>query len=407
MTSDKLSRTVTIKQGRRIVTLPTATAFFHLEVTDGHLKLCIPKDVERQQVCLFRQLPIGLLEHFGARAENRGVELGAIITARSLFVVDTILDQDGVIEIEGVYRPETVWTEPTLPTPSIEIDVAISATRAAVRQPSLHRTEHYFNESSWPGNRSENDFDEEPIDRIDRPDLFKQLISFVVEQANLIEGLPMKGLHVLASRSSESVFDHGLAVDIDIHGRALRRIGAVGELFVSVIWSVLTSISNTLRKVFTLLNKLTLPNFSRSCWKSNIRHLVSVHEGYSDLGPWGGTETSDIVYFDSESTLTDLLIRQGYLTTNPWSRQTPTYYIEVKATMEDVDQPFYCSQPQFDRMEAMELPDDGSANDVYLIARVFGVGRSRMGLKLYLDPWKMRRNRELRFEAKMYSVTAC
>jgi len=59
-------------------------------------------------------------------------------------------------------------------------------------------------------------------------------------------------------------------------------------------------------------------------------------------------------------------------------------------------------------MEATELPDDGdAADDVYLIARVFGVGQSRMGLKLYLDPWKMRRKRELRFEAKVYSVSAC
>jgi hypothetical protein len=160
--------------------------------------------------------------------------------------------------------------------------------------------------------------------------------------------------------------------------------------------------------VFTLLEKLALPDFKRQCWQSTIRHLVSVHERYSDLGQWSGIETSDIVYFDSESTLTDLLIRHGYLTRETWSRRTPTYYIEVKTTMGDVDRPFFCSQPQFDRMEAHELPDDGNgADDIYLIARVFGVGRSQMGLKLYLDPWKMRRNRELKFEAQVYSVTAC
>jgi hypothetical protein len=75
--------------------------------------------------------------------------------------------------------------------------------------------------------------------------------------------------------------------------------------------------------------------------------------------------------------------------------------------MGDVDNPFFCSQSQFDRMEAMEIPDsDEGADKVYLIARVFGVGRSRMGLKLYLDPWKLRRARKLRFEADVYSVTS-
>ena len=51
--------------------------------------------------------------------------------------------------------------------------------------------------------------------------------------------------------------------------------------------------------------------------------------------------------------------------------------------------------------------DGGGADSVYLVARVFGVNQSRMGLKLYLDPWKMRRNHELRFEAQVYSVIAC
>jgi hypothetical protein len=151
---------------------------------------------------------------------------------------------------------------------------------------------------------------------------------------------------------------------------------------------------------------LALPNFTRACWKSTIRHLVSVYERYSDLERWIGAETSDIVYTDNESTLTQLLIRQGYLASATWTGRTPTYYIEVKTTMGDEARPFYCSQAQFDRMEANELPDDGgAANEVYLIARVFGLGGSRMGLKLYLDPWKMRRNRELRFEAPVYSIT--
>ena len=54
----------------------------------------------------------------------------------------------------------------------------------------------------------------------------------------------------------------------------------------------------------------------------------------------------------------------------------------------------------------MELPDgSAAADDVYLIARVFGLGQERMGMKLYLDPWKLRRKKQLRFSANVYQVT--
>ena len=78
------------------------------------------------------------------------------------------------------------------------------------------------------------------MDRIDHQDLFKELISFVIEQAKLIEELPMKGSHVMASRNSESIFDHALAVGMDFPKRAYRKIGAVGELFVSFTPILLT-----------------------------------------------------------------------------------------------------------------------------------------------------------------------
>ena len=141
LTSDKMTRTVTIKQCGKTETVPTATAFFHLDVTDMHLKLCVPENPERQQVCLSRHLPIGLLQHFGASAQNRGVELGSIITAKSLFVVDTILDEDGVIEIEGVCRPEAAESAATISTPNTEqeIGTATNTMHLAVLGANLHQ----------------------------------------------------------------------------------------------------------------------------------------------------------------------------------------------------------------------------------------------------------------------------
>lgn len=237
LTSDNMSRIVTIKQQNRTVSVPTETAFFHLEASDSHLKLYIPQNREHQQVCLFRHLPTRLLQHFGAPIRNRGAELGAIITATSVFVVDAILDQDGVIGIEGVCKTDTTETEDTIPEPNTnsELVVATSTLRDAVQRPSLHGTHDsgYFGESSWPGQGSEHNADGELIDGAERPDLFRQLIRFTIEQANLIESLPTKGSHVLATRSSEPLFDHRIAVDLGIDRNAQRKIGAIGELFVS------------------------------------------------------------------------------------------------------------------------------------------------------------------------------
>jgi hypothetical protein len=125
------------------------------------------------------------------------------------------------------------------------------------------------------------------------------------------------------------------------------------------------------------------------------------------LAEWDGLETTDIVYSDAEGALTDLLIRLGYLGSSTWSCRTPTYYIEVKATMGALENPLFCGQRQVDLMEQIQLPDVGPSKNVYLIARVFGLGSSKMGLHLYLDPAKLRREGRLKFVANKYIVTPC
>lgn len=140
-------------------------------------------------------------------------------------------------------------------------------------------------------------------------------------------------------------------------------------------------------------------------WQSRIRHLVSPHHLYTGITQWTGVETTDIVYNDKDSQLTKLLVQSGHLT-HLWQGRTPTFYIEVKTTMGDVSNPFFCSQNQFERMERTEMSVfDFNKNEIYLIARVCGLGRSRMGLKLYLDPWSLRRTQQLKFHADVYSVT--
>jgi hypothetical protein len=232
-------------------------------------------------------------------------------------------------------------------------------------------------------------------------------LDIVIQQAESTPGLPSEGESILSSDDSDSTIDHYLATRSSIPGEGNFLIGAAGELFVS--WhqlQFLYEIPNP-SKVFELLRNLSLPEFDISCWKSTIRQRVAVHSRYTGLARWNGSETADIVYSDAESALTSQLIRLGYLGSSAWSCRTPTYYIEVKATMGALENPLFCSQSQVDRMEQMQLPNPGHSDNVYLIARVFGLGNSKIGLRLYLDPAKLRSEGKLKFVADKYIVTPC
>jgi hypothetical protein len=135
-----------------------------------------------------------------------------------------------------------------------------------------------------------------------------------------------------------------------------------------------------------------------------MRHRVSMLEQYANITRWGAEETTDIVYQDRDSTFTRMLIDKGYLERSKWQGLSPTYGIEVKTTIHSLEEPFYCSQKQVDLMESMEL-DNEPSSQVYIVARVFKLAASGIGLKLYLDPTSLRKQERLRFKADQYRVT--
>jgi hypothetical protein len=100
-----------------------------------------------------------------------------------------------------------------------------------------------------------------------------------------------------------------------------------------------------------------------------------------------------------------MLIEKGYLRSSIWRGCSPTYYIEVKTTPGSLHTQFYCTQHQYDLMEDMKLSEGISANRIYLIARVYALGNSGMGLKLYLDPATLKRERQLDFRTEKYIIT--
>ena len=61
---------------------------------------------------------------------------------------------------------------------------------------------------------------------------------------------------------------------------------------------------------------------------------------------------------------------------------------------------------EFSQMERTTNGPQGNENQsaVYTLFRVFGLGRSSMGLKIYVDPAEQRRLGKLAFTAEMYAV---
>jgi hypothetical protein len=60
----------------------------------------------------------------------------------------------------------------------------------------------------------------------------------------------------------------------------------------------------------------------------------------------------------------------------------------------------------FSQMESTTNGPQGNENQstVYALFRVFGLGRSSMGLKIYIDPVEQRRLGKLAFTSEKYSV---
>lgn len=157
-------------------------------------------------------------------------------------------------------------------------------------------------------------------------------------------------------------------------------------------------------QVFELLSTCELPGFDYSVWKSKIRSFVNIHPDHADLTSWTGRETTDLVYPDKQSALTDMLIENEYLEEDVWRNAKPTYYIEVKTTTKNWDEPFYMSDSQYDRMQSYRLKEDQTSDNVYLLVRVFGIASEKVGLRIYLDPEAARVNGELQFSIETWKV---
>jgi len=134
-----------------------------------------------------------------------------------------------------------------------------------------------------------------------------------------------------------------------------------------------------------------------------MRSRVRIHDDYHDVQNYG-PETTDIIYDDIDGNFTNLLIENGYLSRDIWTDQRPYYYIEVKATINELQTPFFVSHYQYNLIHEHELSNDSPSRKVVLIARVFNLGAASMGFKLFLDPATLRKRKELKFMERSYEV---
>ncbi|KAJ4254455.1 hypothetical protein NW762_010053 [Fusarium torreyae] len=165
-----------------------------------------------------------------------------------------------------------------------------------------------------------------------------------------------------------------------------KKIGVAGELY-----------------VFELLKNIEprLPGFSLENWKSTIRGYAQAHPEYANIqSPTGGREIADLVYDDVEGTLTSLFIDNGYLAKEDWEGKKPRYLLEVKSTTGPCHAPFFMSKRQYQRIHDHQH----DASTVYVILRVFNVGKASVQLRVYVNPAQLEEDNQLVFTAETLSV---
>ncbi|GIC90505.1 uncharacterized protein Aud_006939 [Aspergillus udagawae] len=392
------------------------TGLVHIEEINDVLHIYIPRDHSDRRRCYNKELPQSLGRYFGLKMDST-----VSLTFASVFftpgdLIDECLDSHGIVRISPdiALQPESEPTDTTISDGSIEGGDVFSGSDEAQESGEgmytpqdtprsspegageLPRTIVTHNRASAPPPRPFTvPYPDWPSpDRVPRPFAehhpYIQLLDKVIRLARpltLSEVLqrPMNTVGSGANTSHESTFgvrsENQLAHDI--------KIGAAGELF-----------------VFELLSSSDLPEFSRDNWRSTIRKHISVHPDYHDLAPWYGLETADVVYRDTNSVLTTTLIDAGYLPHARWHGSNPTYYIEVKTTTGECDNPFFMSKSQFRRMQTMWTDINAGLEEpeIYVVFRVYYLGKESMGLKIYVDPESLRQEQRLVFSPESYSV---
>ncbi|KAE8338025.1 hypothetical protein BDV24DRAFT_177138 [Aspergillus arachidicola] len=388
--TDGISSELHLNQDGKDIIVEISKSELHLDETDAGLTIYVPRDETAQCLCFVDRIPKAFLEWIMTEPTtgictpfpDKAVDAIEKMLQVPPSLIAATLDRTGIVSIE---TQELAEDEVDLTSPN---DPA-STTQIQIRQIPA------------------------PLD-IEYRSILDNVVSaarrFIFPTRDSIDGSPLPEFQNLRVREQ---------TDNTSHLRSLeklerdKRIGAAGELFVSIdVEASGLRIQQNERlihaQVFEVLSHLNpnLPGFSRENWQSTIRKYVRLHEDYTDLEPWGGRETADLVYTDSEGTLTSFLVAKDYLSSERWAGKRPRFYLEVKSTTSTCETPFYMSKYQYERMQTFS-EDESESSDldaIYIIFRVFNIGTDSVGMKVYVDPERMRRRRHLVFTAETWSI---
>ncbi|KAE8403244.1 hypothetical protein BDV37DRAFT_283851 [Aspergillus pseudonomiae] len=437
----------TISQDGKDILVEVSRSELHLHETDTDLTIYVPRDEKAQCLCFVDRIPKALLEwimtepttRICAPFPDRALDVMEKVLQVPLPYVAATLDRAGVVSIEteevaeedGIdlttsngdrqaeevsgdaasgygnqFGTESNTPSATFPTPSVvsgeigEASVPLSRTRSNFRSlspSSLLRTPR-------------STYNAAPV-YIEYRSILEKVVSaarqFIFPTRGSIDTSLLGEFQNLHLREPSDNTGHLRSLE---KLERDKRIGAAGELFVSISmkasdipWKQEDRLIHP--QVFEVLSRLrpNLPGFSRESWQSTIRQYIQLHEDYIDLQPWCGRETADLVYTDSEGILTSFLIAKGYLSSEMWAGKSPRFYLEVKSTTSSCETPFYMSKYQYERMQSFSggASGSGGSENIYTILRVFNIGTSSVAMKVYVDPERMRTNRHLLFTARL------
>jgi hypothetical protein len=155
-------------------------------------------------------------------------------------------------------------------------------------------------------------------------------------------------------------------------------------------------------------------------WQSSIRHLVRAHDSYAHVTRQGGREIADIVFKDTDNTLAKELRTNvlgddfenwcpDWLANFNETTEPAEWLFEIKTTTGPCETDFFMSNTQYDLMRSLSQdapgmypappppaggpptpPRERRSNRVYCIVRVYNLLSEKLGLRLYIDPWRLR-----------------
>ncbi|KAL2828008.1 hypothetical protein BDW59DRAFT_178954 [Aspergillus cavernicola] len=392
--TDGITSELHLNQDGKDLKVEVSHSELHFQESELGLTIYVPRDEQAQYLCFLDRIPRALMEWIMTEPSTGICES---INEKALNVVSKVLQAEAkyialTLDRAGIISVET-------PDDSAANEVGI-ATHKRVTEEHNMAPVSIGDTSASPGRIRSIDYessvtlgDDEFMTTTYEPSIdlaYGNILRSVVNVARAT-AFPSRGSFNMAALS------HSLDTDNEsLQLRGLEKsyrdklIGAAGELF-----------------VFEILSHLNppLPHFCRNNWQSTIRTYVNLHEDYTDLDPWSGRETADITYADSEGVLTSLLIDKGYLD-DTWMGTQPQYYLEVKSMTSSWEMPFYMSKYQYERMQNMSHvnPNPGGQASVYVIFRVYNLGRDSTAMKVYVNPGLMEEKGELVFTTDKWSV---